>query len=282
MKYFENVRNALRRTLTGEIIQEPSTRFQKFIMEVDDAEGTLPLIHTTPAFSFSELCHESHISPRFCRHFKKDLIYLFYGRPAYRTQESEHSTLEFNWPIVFIFDPDRIDQITSIFPVDSGAFHLNLYRKFFHKDTIAADLELAGNLSSARRVVNAFFGSSEKYITGRSQKNVEIASMQYEAIGVNALARLPPTKEDGEVTRDERSATVEVQTSMPIDIKDATIGIIIPQPYLNEPMVVEAIARWNIDEVMTFEIFEHQNPGSWIDQIYALTKGFYKRKGFLG
>lgn len=262
-------------------MREPRNRFQEFIREHGEDSKELPLVHTTAAYSFADLCGHSEISPEQCIHFQKKLIYLFYGRPAYRTQESESSNSEFNWPIVFIFDPGAIDGIVSVFPIDTGAFYLNLYQKFFHKDTIIEDLRLPGKIECARKIVGTFYGSSEQYISGKSKKNVEIATMQYEAIGVNRLTQSPPYTSGGEPIRDERSATVEVQTSNPIDIAASTIGIIMPQSYLLEPEVVDALKRWDIPEVMTYEIFGYHNPGGWIDQIYALAKKFYISKGFL-
>ena len=106
-------------------------RFRKFVDAQNDSSLPLPLVHTTSAYSFADLCDGDSIDPRYCKWFKKDLIYLFYGRPAYRTEEAEFTDLSFNWPIIFVFDPEKIDGITSIYPFDTGAFFLNLYNRFF-------------------------------------------------------------------------------------------------------------------------------------------------------
>ena len=57
-----------------------------------------------------------------CPVLKEYLIYIFYGRPAYRRFEEQL------FPIVFIFSPEADLSPYKIFPFDSGAFVSGKYR----------------------------------------------------------------------------------------------------------------------------------------------------------
>lgn len=258
-------------------------RFREFIENAALTDDVLPLVHTTSAYSFMDICDGDEIRPTECTHFEEELIYLFYGRPSYRTQKSINSTIGFNYPFVFIFDPQRITDIVSVFPFDSGAFFFELYTKFFDKNSKVYDFELPPDLASANRTVNAFYQSHEEYMRGPSRKNIEIASRDFEARGVHELARLPPylSNEEEDVARDERSSSIEIQTNSPIDIKSAIFGIVVPSPFLNEPDVVEALDRWDVQMIRTYEVFEFHSPGTWIAQIYQEIRDAYVELGFL-
>src|SRR5689334_8316114 len=105
------------------IEKSQSGRFERFINAETELADILPVVHTTPAFSFADICKGDIIEPDYCKVFERKLLYLFFGRPAYRVEDSVDSELEFNWPIIFIFDPEQIGAIEAIYPFDTGAFH---------------------------------------------------------------------------------------------------------------------------------------------------------------
>ncbi len=64
--------------------------------------------------------------------------------------------MEFEWPIIFIFDPDKITRICKIFPFDTGAYALGLYGEFFDAKSKIMDFALDPSIESARRIVGTF------------------------------------------------------------------------------------------------------------------------------
>lgn len=258
-------------------------RFRDFIEQAALTNEVLPLVHTTSAYSFMDICDEDELRPTQCKHFEEDLIYLFYGRPSYRTQKSINSTIGFNYPFVFIFDPEKIANIVAVYPFDTGAFFYELYSKFFDKNANVYDFELPPTLQSANQTVNSFYLNHSEYMHGPSKKNVDISRKDFEARGVQELSRLPPylSNEEEDIARDERSSSIEVQVDSPIDIRSAILGIVVPAPFLNEAEVVEALDRWNVGMVRSYEIFEFHSPGTWIAQIYQEICDAYIELGFL-
>jgi hypothetical protein len=91
--------------------RSPSTRFANYIMSNDASAGVLPLVHTTRAYSFDQMLGGDTLEPVDCPIFKEKLIYLFYGQPAYRAKDGRNARLQFEWPIIFIFDPSKITAI---------------------------------------------------------------------------------------------------------------------------------------------------------------------------
>lgn len=261
-------------------------RFKAYIEKQEANPSLLPLVHTTSAYSFRDMCEDDTIDPKMCRHFNEELIYLFYGRPAYRTEKAEFTDLEFNWPIVFIFDPRVVDGIKRVFPFDTGAFCLNLYNRFFAKNAQMEDFELPGSLDYATKVIQAFYTSDNEYLRGKSQKNVEIPPFDFEVQGIQKLAQEPALSSrisEDQKTRDERSSAIEVQVGASINIKEATLDILMPQRYLDMCEVVEALGRWGLAEenVHYYEVMGFHDQGGWLPQIYKLVMDIYKKRGFL-
>lgn len=260
-------------------------RFREFIASLSSDGGDLPLVHTSSAYSFDEIAHANKLKPPGrCRHFGEELVYLYYGRPAYRTQASKSARLRFNYPFIFIFDPEKIDTIRRIFPFDTGAFDDGLFDAFYDKTSKLDDFELGSQLENARRLSNGIYGSHRNYVKGVVEKNLEVPLSGFEAQGVIEQARLPPYLNDGrpdEVTLDERSSSIEVQVQGSIRIADAIIGLVLPQMYLSESYVVEAIDRWSPKVLRTYEVFEMHSPGSWMSLVYQQVVAAYEELGYL-
>ena len=259
-------------------------RFPDFLESRDDKSNLLPLIHTTTAYSFDQICNDDYIEPERCKHFKEDIVYLFYGRPAYRVEDSTKSSLEHNWPIVFVFEPEKLKDIKAIFPFDTGAFFFKLYERFFNKRSKVEDFSLPGSLEYAKRLVGIYYGSAGRYFVGDHESNIELPDRNFEAQAIQELNRLPPfttTESKDLLRRDERSTSIEVQYSNRIDIADAAIGIVIPQPYLSDPYVVDALDRWNIEHQRTYEIFNFHDSENWLGMLYSEVKSIYVACGFL-
>lgn len=258
-------------------------RFQSFIQSQEPVDGALPLTHITRAYTFDDMLDGDGIEPQYCEVLKEDLVYLFYGRPAYRARDGNNARLEFEWPIVLIFNPDKVEKIKCVFPFDTGAFVLNVYKDFFDKSSKLEDFSLPPSLESARRVVGTYYQDNREYYSGYSRKNVNIPHRQYEAEGVLELASLPGVQdtESAANRRDERSAAIEVQTDEAIAFKGALIAVLLPEPYLNDDEIKEALQRWDVQNIETYETLHNLGGEAWVGQFYAKVQQLYKRLGFL-
>jgi hypothetical protein len=261
-------------------------RFEKFVAAQADPKLLLPLVHTISAYRFADLCDSDNIEPRHCKHFGEDLVYLFYGRPAYRTEKAEFTDLSFNWPVVFILDNAEVSGISSIYPFDSGAFFLRLYARFFSQDSEIQDFRVSGELGNAGKIVSAFYKNEFEYLEGRTTKNPSHSPFDFEVEGVNRLCREPSYTQrisEDRITRDERSTSIEVQSREPISIERAVRRIIFPQKFLNYPDTIKALERWKIDrtKVTYYEVFSYHEPQAFMSQIYRLVIDSYVEMGLI-
>lgn len=261
-------------------------RFKELLDSKDASSQRLPLVHTTNLYSFEDLCEEDRIDPTLCQHFNRKMLYLFYGRPAYRTESAEFNDLSFNWPIVFVFDPEKVKDLQAIYPFDTGAFHLNLYQRYFSKQSRIEDFELPGDLDYAERLVTTFYTTREEYLRGRSTKNIDLPPFSFEAEGMQKLSKEPSFTSrvtDDQIARDERSSSIEIQTTTSIDIAEATLAVVLPSAILEESSVVEALARWGLakNAVRYYDVQGFHGQDSWLGQIYSEVSKVYRDCGFL-
>lgn len=249
-------------------------RLQRFIDGASSTLTSLPLIHTTSAFQFSDILEGDGLTPAFCRVFNERLIYLFYGRPAYRTGEFVSTNLEFNWPIVFLFDPNEMPIPKRIFPFDTGAFKKKLYKKFFSHNSVLPDFAFGSDIAIAKKLIDAFFGSNYSYYTGRSIINLDIPLKEFEAQGLYDLARQSP-----DPTRDDRSFTIEFQFDSDIPFKSACKAIVLPQLYASDSDIITTISRWEIENIRFYDVINLQGFDSITGQVFSIVKSISSELG---
>lgn len=263
-----------------------SGRFKKFVdtqvSTIDTLPLCLPATHATQAYRFDQFLNENQLNCTHCDVFSEELLYFFYGRPAYRAKEQNNVKLEYDWPIVMVFKPETLSDISAVYPFDTGAFHLGIYKNFFHKDSKLSDFLLPANLEYAQKFVASFYKNNDEYFRGDSRKSVEIPSRNFEAQGIHELARTPSSRISGVSShiRDERSSTVELHSKNTVSLINTMIGIIIPEPYLNDKDVNDAIARWGVEVTQTYDPLHNVGTEAWAGQIYSLTKRIYEECGF--
>lgn len=233
----------------------------------------LPAIHITRAYSFDEMIEGDYLTPARCHVFKEDLVYFFYGRPAYRAKDGVNARLEFEWPIVFLVDPKKVEPIRRLFPFDTGAFAAGLYKGFFDSRSELDDFSLTPTLETAQRLVAAFYNNSQEYLTGDSKKNVDIPRRHFEAQGIHELARQPGfASSTTGIRRDERSSAIEIQISHELCLLDSLLGVIMPTPYMDDPDIRQALERWKPRKLETYPTLHNQGSEAWAGQIYVLVE----------
>ncbi|AUR01317.1 hypothetical protein [Phaeobacter inhibens] len=258
-------------------------KFQQFVEDKKTMPGMLPLVHTTPCDTFLDVIDAGELTPSYCEHFKRDLLYLFFGRPAYRVQESATHNLTFNWPFVFLIDPNKLTDIHRIYPFDTGAFFLGIYSRFFSKRAKEADFRLPGDLAYAEKVASIFYGGPKGYFNARSGICPNIGLTDFEAQGIHELSKLPPFASFGsnEIKRDERSTAIEIQIANSLDLRDVVVKILVPEPFITDEVFLSAVKKHDLqDRVGDFNIVGFHEGNSWIGQIYQATSDAFKELGY--
>lgn len=169
----------------------------------------LPCYHTMRDTEFSDIsfCDQGYIKPTKCDVFNEDLIYLFYGRPAFRW-DTPHS------PIVFVFKTDARFQPVRIFPFDSGAYDNKLYGEEFCSKYKLTDYQLNICEEEIPSFIRRVWETNVNYYDGRKPDEAV-----YEENDIaERYQRFVYSREYGYA--DTRAFTLELQIGNPINMKE--------------------------------------------------------------
>ena len=138
----------------------------------EDIAGSAPavprlaFIHTTTAATFRQICAAGKLDPHLCPVMRHELIYLFYGRAAFRPGPIEPTNMDRDSrPVCLLFDADRLPAPFAIYPCDTGAHQRGLYSP--QLDGIKfPELECASISLAPQKIVARYFGENDEYFYG--------------------------------------------------------------------------------------------------------------------
>ncbi len=218
----------------------------------------LPLIHTSLCEYLPAIATTHTLEPRPCNIFKESLVYLFYGRPAYRSSRGiKNGEAIALCPVCFVFKPRTVScSLRRIFPCDSGAVAGNL----FAPDITSADLEdleIDSQVENARRAVGLFFEQNSNYFAGRVTAGRAFPAGSVEA-RFYALLQRP-----GPVGYDDRKSAIEAQVNHSIALRNQLLFVVLPREFLEIDAIRHAIIyEWNCDPI-PYPTFQGDAPAAY-------------------
>jgi hypothetical protein len=240
-----------------------TTRLQKYVRRFAEAKPALPFLHTTDTSSFRKALPEKSIrAVKACGVFGDHVVYLFYGRPAYKVAVNEDQRATDDYlPVAVIVKPDAVRRVKRAFPFDSGAFHDGAYGTVMHHQLGLPDFELGGSLGTVRRLVKAFFGTNGHYVLGECRLQGKPDSFDHpEACALFALIDGPTN-----VLIDDRRYTLEVQTEDPISLADDVSAIVMPHTWLKSATMKSFLRDHPHVEPLTYARFR----GAQVSALHA-------------
>ena len=260
-------------------------RLQRYIDIEADVTGSraaelIPSTHISDAYNFDDILSEERLGTSLCDVMNEELVYLFYGRPSYRTRKTKRINLEHDAPIVFIFDTNKLQSIRNIFPFDSGAFKIGLYSEYFNKNSKLEDFQLTPGTDTLRNLVRVFYGSNEEYFKGASRQNYEPSLKEFEVEGLREMSKQPPISTDN-ASQDERSNTIEIQIDEPLYFTECLLGVVLPTRYLDDDETRSKLKTWNVSYIGTYDLLNNVNSELIAGLIYAEVAKIYKLMGVL-
>ena len=200
----------------------------------------LPLVHTTKTEYIHNIISACSLSPSPCPVFKEPLLYLFYGRPAYRIAKPDKPTTDVIYcPICLVFKPysDLKGLIARIFPFDSGAGTSGRFNSHIRKDELDR-YQLTPLIESAKQVVSLFFGENRKYYFGKARAGLSFAPEDATAAKYYTLV-----SELGTHDYDDRRSAIEIQARTSFVLRDALLAVVLPECLLDLPVIRDTIIR---------------------------------------
>lgn len=224
------------------------TPFRSFSRE-HPGQPRLPLMHGTTVKTFFDL--EKQPPPTLktsrCRILGEDLLYLFYGKPAYVvSQNKKPETQTKLLPVLLVLKPDASVAPKRIFPFDSGAFKNNRFERY----TEGFDLEefnVGPSPDILPHFVTAFFATNAFYVKGEARSGVVVPEP---ALAVRAYYELITAT--GQQEFDDRRAAIEVQLASGLTLTGQTLAIIAPERVLDAPEAQALISILGADPIPYF------------------------------
>jgi hypothetical protein len=218
----------------------------------------LPLIHTSLSTYLTSFATSHTLQPRHCNVFNESLVYLFYGRPAYRSEKgSKYGEPIALCPVCFVFKPRTVSMsLHRVMPCDSGAVNKRLFEPELHRSDLG-ELELDPVIESARRLVSLVFETNNKYFFGKAKSGVSFPDGTLGKRYCDLLLR------PGPADYDDRKSAIEIQVNQIISLRNQLMFVVLPREFLEETGIKEAIFKtWNC-EAVEYPTFEGDAPTAY-------------------
>lgn len=236
-------------------------------MKVDahpPSQQVLPYTHVTDAYAFRDVLTTGELLPTPCRVFGDDLLYLFYGRPAYRAAQEEASNgIDAYWPVCFVLE-SAVVQPTRCYPFDSGAYQRGLYADHVYHRMIKEDFEISPSPTTPSRLVNLFWQNDRAYYEADGQRGLRQMDVDPFDFEIKAYRDLIASRERAPF--DERSSAIEVQLDAPMRLQGNTIAVVMPSEFATDAIVGRVEELGAI--ALPFSTVGRHGPANMVGQIY--------------
>jgi hypothetical protein len=188
----------------------------------------LDLVHVTSVGAGREIVSLGQIDATYCDVFKRDLVYMFLARPAYRLRNGAAKSDQINrFPCAFVIRPDKLEAPFHIYPFDTGAGISGCYGDTVDPHVYLEDYELDPTLPAAQRHIAWAFGGNRQYFEGDLIPGLVQRLHAWQSVGRGwlAIAGLAAT---GSNRPDKRASAIEVAYSKHLPLKRHVRLVIFP------------------------------------------------------
>lgn len=238
-----------------------------------EASTDLHLIHCTTVGSGLAALAAGALEPRPCKVYGADLLYLFYGRPAFKPTAGSVSNIIDYAPICLVLDPILLESTIRVLPFDSGGFER--YANLIGRNLQMSSFELGSGSSMPRRLVGAYYKSNRNYYDQvPTLREMDIPVTRLTARAYARLIADPSLRDD-----DDRCATIELQYSTSISLQSALRAIIAPAAVLADSEVKEALNACPNAIPLSYKTYGRFSPLSFSNSIYERVDTFLESEG---
>jgi hypothetical protein len=237
----------------------------------------LPLTHVTRPDIFMELVESQTLTITKCKVYEEELLYFFYGRPAYRPFRGVQSTSQPGFrPVCILLNPDAIADITRMVPFDSGAFSKELYSQHIPPYMNLTNFEFHGGIEQAAKFVAAFFGTNLAYYLGRIRTDLKLSPTDFIGHAYSSILC------DRSVTNfDDRRGTIEIHSSKNVLLtRESVKAVSLPYEFLEDFKLRSRLLNdWECD-VIPYDVY-HDQPTHDIREVTSRVKDYLVKEGIL-
>jgi hypothetical protein len=245
----------------------------------------LDLVHVTSVGAAREIISLGQIEARECVVFKRDLVYMFLARPAYRLRNGDAKSDQINrFPCVFVIRPDKLGPPFHIYPFDTGAGASGCYGDVVDPYVYLEDYELDPDLRAAQRHIAWAFGSNREYFEGDLVPGLIQSLHAWQSVGRGwlTIAGLAAT---GSNRPDKRASAIEVAYSKHLALKGHARLVIFPQQLIEDDhgtnsAFTEDLKRHDLGW-KTYDWRPNETPDRFMDEITRIVRRSLETAGQL-
>ena len=248
-------------------------QFSDFVTSAAPLGGQLGLSHVTDCARLASLIQSERLEPRSCDVFGEQLVYLFYGRPAYRRAWEGNATSNLDYArICIVLRDEVVERAHRMLPFDSGGFHR--YRGAFHDSLELADFEIAKG-DHPLKLIGAFYDTLEGYWTMKPKQGLDFHATQ------NVIRSYYQLITGGLAEKfDDRCAAIEVQLDQALELNGEVLALIGPNQIFDDPAVEALLAKWGA-EARGYRVTHMFNPPETSARLMAEVERFLDDRGWL-
>jgi hypothetical protein len=248
-------------------------QFSEFVHCASAPAGGIGLTHVTDCVNIGSVLASGKLEPRPCATFKKDLLYLFYGRPAYRRKWESEATSNLGYArICFILRDEVAQNASRIFPFDSGGYER--FKHAFHDSLEIEDFEIAPT-DSPRQIVAAFYDDLGAYYWMKPTAGLtfplsqNVVDSYYKLITGNLKEAF-----------DDRCAAIEVQLEQPLPLEGQVLAVIGPNQMFDDAVLMNQMKAWGA-EPRGYKLTSLFNPAEIGGRLLDEVERFLIDRGYL-
>ena len=252
--------------------------FSDYIQTQAIVSSELPMVHTTEYFRLPSIQASNLLQVSPCKVFGEPLLYLFYGRPAYRDTTQTVPTRDVGfYPICFVFRPGTLWKWAKrIYPFDTGASQRGLYEPDISRHDALGSYSVLPALESARKIVGCFFETEEQYLSNKPRLGLSFSAAEAEAQSYYELIN-----GGGDPECDDRCSAVEIQLAEHLDIRQDIMAIVLPTCFLEDEVLTETITKVWRAIPLTYDADIGMRPIEYHSVIRHKIREFYRRAAIL-
>ncbi len=243
--------------------------FAEFLRGVAPASKTLHLTHCTGMMPAIAALERLALVPTACPVYGEDLLYLFYGRPAYKPLSLEEAgDMPELLPVCFVLDPSVLASVERVVPFDSGGF--SRYRRHLGAAPRLEQFEVLDDPTAPARVVGAFYGTNRRYFDQRPSKGVD----DFPASRPSARAYARLIADRSLEHDDDRRGAIEVQLARDVPLAEALRAVVAPPLMFEDPIVLEALAACPDAAMVSYPTYGRHRPQDYSLLVYDRVDAF--------
>lgn len=244
----------------------------------------VPVMHTTKIKIFLSMVSQGKISTDSdpTSPFPEKLLYLFYGRPAYRARRGPTENKQAIAPTCLVLSFGALQDPKRIYPFDTGAYAR--YAAKIPNFLELTDFELYNRKENIKKFALLFFGDVRNYVVGGFCDKTGLAAHLSTCPAAQQFVELRDRASDPDSQYDDRAFTIELQSDVTLDLNESTVeAVVLPQQYLDCAVNGKTVETWIEEEwkaeVLPYRGYEYVEPEQYHIHIVDIVLKYIERLG---